>query len=158
MFFQANETGGSSPMELEGAKRAFDYLARVGINMRVFISDRHRGIAKWIRENKPNTSHFYDIWHVARSIQKVLLKLSKEKGCERIAKWMKAVRTHLYWCATSTKQGFEELILAKWKSFMNHVTNTHENHPDPLFKKNVYMVTSTVASGYTMVFKSRFRK
>lgn len=135
MFFQANETGGSSPMELEGAKRAFDYLARVGINIHVFISDRHRGIAKWIRENKPNTSHFYDIWHVARSIQKVLLKLSKEKGCKKIAKWVKAIRTHLYWCATSTKQGFEELILAKWKSFMNHVTNVHENHPDPLFKK-----------------------
>ena len=48
---------------------------------------------------------------------------------------MKGVRTHLYWCATSTKQGFEELILAKWKSFMHHVTDKHENDPDPLFKK-----------------------
>ncbi len=86
-------------------------------------------------EALPSTSHFYDIWHVARTIQKVLLKLSKEKGCERIAKWLKAVHTHLYWCASSTKKGFEELIVAKWKSFMNHVTNKHENHPDPLFKK-----------------------
>ncbi len=77
-------------MELEGAKRAFSYLASIGVNIRVFITDRHRGIAKWIREQKPSTSHFYDIWHVARSIQKVLLKLSKEKGCERIAKWLKA--------------------------------------------------------------------
>lgn len=122
-------------MELEGAKRAFDYLARVGIPIPIFVSDRHRGIAKWIRECNPNTSHFYDIWHVARSIDKILLKLSKEKGCERIKEWMKGVRTHLYWCATSTKQGFEELILAKWKSFMHHVTDKHENHPDPLFKK-----------------------
>ena len=73
-------------MELEGAKRAFDYLAGVGINLPVFISDRHRGIAKWIRENKPDTSYFYDIWHVARSIQKDLLKLSKEKGCKKIEK------------------------------------------------------------------------
>ena len=38
---------------------------------------------------------------------------------------------------------------------MNHVTNVYENHPDPLFK-NVYMVRSTVASGYTMALKSRF--
>ncbi len=70
-------------------------------------------VNKMIREQKPSTSHYYDIWHVARSIQKVLLNLSKEKGWERIAKIMKAVRTHLYWCATSIKEGFEELIIAK---------------------------------------------
>jgi solute carrier family 8 (sodium/calcium exchanger) len=92
-----------------------------------------------IREQKASTSHYYDIWHVARSIQKVLLNLSKEKGWERIAKIMKAVRTHLYWCATSIKEGFEELIIAKWKSFVNHVTNTHENHSDPLFRKCLHV-------------------
>lgn len=32
-------------------------------------------------------------------------------------------------------QGFEELILAKWKSFMRHVSNKHDDHPDTLFPK-----------------------
>ena len=79
--------------------------------------------------------YFFDIWHVARSIGKAMLKLGKEKGCERISDWVKGARNHLYWCAMSTKQGFEELIAAKWKSFMLHVTNKHDNHPFPLYQK-----------------------
>ncbi|KAI8493070.1 hypothetical protein Bbelb_290740 [Branchiostoma belcheri] len=30
------------------------------------VSDRHIQIAKWIRENLPETSHLYDIWHIAK--------------------------------------------------------------------------------------------
>ena len=101
----------------------------------MFISDRHLGIAKWIRESCPQTQHFFDIWHVARTISKKLLKASKEKGCDVISPWIKAIRNHLYWCAASTKQGFEALIVAKWKSFLRHVANKHDDHPDPLYKK-----------------------
>ncbi|KAK2564605.1 hypothetical protein P5673_012068 [Acropora cervicornis] len=83
----ANETDGSSPMELEGAKRAFSYLQSVGIAVVVFILDRHRGIAKWTRESQPGCAHFFDIWHIARSTGKKMLQLGKEKGCEEIADW-----------------------------------------------------------------------
>ena len=120
-FSQANETGGSQQTELEGAKRCFSHLQRLGLSIAVFVSDRHRGIAKWIRENCPNTNHFFDIWHVARSVTKKLLSASKEKGCEIIKDWMKGIKRHMYWCATSTKAGFESLMLAKWNSFMRHV-------------------------------------
>lgn len=64
-----------------------------------------------------------------------MTKLGKEKGCEKIADWVKGARNHLYWCATSTKQGFEELIAAKWMSFMQHVANKHNNHEFSLFNK-----------------------
>ncbi len=121
-------------MELQGAKQSFDFILLAGLAISVFISDRHRGIAKWIRENHPQTSHFYDIGHVARSITKKLLKAGKKKGYEKIIYWVKGIRRHLYWCATSTKQGFEQLILAKWKSFIMHVANRHTNHPDQLFQ------------------------
>ena len=103
-----------------------------------FISDRHLGITKWIRECCPKTKHFFDIWHVARTITKKLLKASKEKGCDSITPWIKGVRNHLYWCATSTKQGFEDLIVAKWKSFMRHVANKHSDHPDKVFEKCIH--------------------
>lgn len=130
---QANETGGSQQTELEGCKRSFAFLQQLGLTVSEFISDRHRGIAKWIRDSCPNTKHFFDIWHVARSITKKLLKVSKEKGCEIIAKWIKGIRKHLYWCATSTKPGFGPLIVAKWNSFLRHVANKHTDHPDPLY-------------------------
>ena len=101
----------------------------------VFVSDRHRGIAKWIREVCKETTHYYDIWHVARSVTKKLLAASKEKGCEIIKEWSKGIRRHLYWSATSTKPGFSNLTLAKWKSFLRYVANKHSNHPDPLYHK-----------------------
>ena len=66
--------------------------------------------------------------------KKKLIKAGKKKGYKRIIYWVKGIRRHLYWCATSTKQGFEQLILAKWKSFMRHVANRHTNHPDKLFQ------------------------
>ena len=70
-------------MELEGAKRAFTYLQSVGLSIAVFISDRHRGIAKWLRESQTRCAQYFDIWHVARSITKQMIKLGKEKGCEK---------------------------------------------------------------------------
>ena len=52
-------------------------------NLRVqhvlFISDRHRGIAKLLRDNYPLIQYFYDIWHVSKSITKTLTKLAKRK-------------------------------------------------------------------------------
>jgi len=36
---QANETGGSQQMELEGCKRSFQFLKRLGLSIPVFISD-----------------------------------------------------------------------------------------------------------------------
>ena len=120
---------------MEGAKRCFQYLLNLGLSIAVFVSDRHRGIAKWIREDHPETKHYFDIWHVARSITKKLLTMGKEKGCGLIKDWIKGIRRHVYWCATSTRAGFEALIGAKWNSFIRHVCNKHKNHPDPLYKE-----------------------
>ena len=88
------------------------------------------------------TKHFFDIWHVAKSVSKKLLQVGKESGCELLVKWQRAIKNHLHWCATSTKLGFGELILAKWKSIVRHVCNKHDNHPDPLFRQCVHGPTS----------------
>lgn len=71
----ANETGGSQQTELEGAKRCVQYLLNLGLSIAVCVSNRHRGIAKWIREDHPERKHYFDIWHVARSITKKLLTM-----------------------------------------------------------------------------------
>lgn len=136
MFFsQANETGGSNQMELEGAKRCFAFLKTAGVPINTFVSDRHSGIAKWMREHQQDTKHYSDIWHLARSVAKKMLKASKVKGCEIILHWIKGVRNHLYWCATSTKQGFGDMIFAKWYSFLRHVQDKHEGHSNNYFPK-----------------------
>ena len=49
-LLQANHTGRSQAMELEGAKLCFEYLQNIaGLAIKVFVSCQHRGIAKWIR-------------------------------------------------------------------------------------------------------------
>ena len=110
-------------MELDGAKQCFDYLQKKGVKVSVFISDRHKSIAKWIRENEPDVQHYNDIWHVAKSVTKRISQASREKGNESLKLWIKAIRNHLYWCARSTKQGFGELTVAKWKSLVRHIAN-----------------------------------
>ena len=52
-------------MELAGAQRCFQYLQEKGIKASTFISDRHKGIAKWIRDHMkqqtPNTTMTFGI-------------------------------------------------------------------------------------------------
>ena len=120
-------------MELEGAKRCFRFLNQAGMNISVFISDRHRGIAKWLRECHKNTLHLYDIWHVCKGICKDIISVSREKGCEGLKMWIKAIRNHIHWSASSTQEGFGDLIVAKWQSLMRHINNKHSDHPNSLY-------------------------
>ena len=61
---QANQAGSSNAMELFGAKRCFKFLKNAGFKIHSFISDRHRSIAKWIRESEPQTRQYHD-WLLA---------------------------------------------------------------------------------------------
>lgn len=68
-------------------------------------------------------------------IQKALIKLSKEKGCEVIGKWRKACVRHLYWSVTSTMPNQGEVILAKFQCLLSHIINKHKELPNRLFNK-----------------------
>ena len=57
-------------MELDGAKKAFKFIQDAGLTISVFISDCHRGIAKWIRESQPEIKHYHDLWHICKSLTK----------------------------------------------------------------------------------------
>ena len=122
-------------MELDGAQRCFKYLKDSGLQIPIFITDRHKGIAKWVRTFEKETQHFNDLWHVCKGLCKKIVNAGKEKGCETLVCWIKGIRNHLYWGAMSTKMGYGEMIVAKWKSIVRHLRNEHENHPDDLFQK-----------------------
>lgn len=76
-------------------------------------------------------------------IQKLLTKLSKEKGMEAVGRWRKACVRHFYWSVTSTKRKLQQVILAKFKSFQYHILNQHTNIPERLFKKCAHGVITT---------------
>ena len=68
-MLQSNEVGSSNACELEGLKRTLKFLEDKGITKEkigTFITDRHKGINKHLRENLSETKHYYDTWHVAK--------------------------------------------------------------------------------------------
>ena len=50
-------------MEMEGLVRAIQLLKKKKFKIGLLVTDRHRQIAKWLRNNLP---HRYDIWHMAK--------------------------------------------------------------------------------------------
>ena len=54
-------------MEMTGLKRMLEHLGTWDLKVGTLVTDRHRQIAKWIKENLDETRHCYDIWHVAKS-------------------------------------------------------------------------------------------
>jgi solute carrier family 8 (sodium/calcium exchanger) len=54
-------------MEKEGLIRAMKFLCEDnGFFLMEIVTDRHPQIQKWLRENQPNTKHYFDVWHVAK--------------------------------------------------------------------------------------------
>ena len=94
----------------------------VKLNIGKFVTDRHPGIGKMMRETYPNIEHGYDIWHVARSIKKKLVKLGKVH--EPIKLWTKSIVNHFWFCCQRCK-GDPDLLIQMFHSFMLHVSNHH---------------------------------
>ncbi|KAF3861261.1 hypothetical protein F7725_000037 [Dissostichus mawsoni] len=127
---RSNECGGSYHMEKTGLERSLAHLERQGLAVGTMVTDRHRQIAKWLRETYPHIEHLYDIWHVAKGFSKKLLAASNERECQVLRPWIKSVVNHMYWCAVSTPSGQGAQIVAKWESVVSHVQNVHTGHGD----------------------------
>lgn len=50
-------------MELEGLKRCREEIKEIPVT--ALVTDRHRQVAKWVRESW-KVPHFYDCWHVVK--------------------------------------------------------------------------------------------
>ncbi|KAI8495211.1 hypothetical protein Bbelb_271970 [Branchiostoma belcheri] len=128
---QSNEVGSSNAMEKEGLARAIDFIRRnCTLQIGKIVTDRHLQIAKWIRENLPETCHLYDIWHIAKGLRKKLSALAKQKECDVVGDWTNSIVNHLYWCSTTTREGAGDLVEGKWLSLDNHLHNVHSGHSE----------------------------
>ena len=65
-------------MEKEGLVRAINNLQENGLEINILVTDRHRQIAKWIRETLSNVKHYYDVWHLAKG--KIMSIVSKQSS------------------------------------------------------------------------------
>ena len=65
-IIEYNEVNGSYHMEKEGLVCSVSFLKKKRFRIETIVTDRHKQIAKWVRENMAKTNHYYDIWHIAK--------------------------------------------------------------------------------------------
>lgn len=127
---QSNEVGGSCHMEKEGLKRSLSVLEARGLTPDSVVTDCRAPIEKYLREFK--ITHYYDVCGMEKGLSKKLAKISKQKECKVLQKWLRVIKNHMYWTAATSTTGPERV--AKWMSILNHVQDIH-THQDPVFPK-----------------------
>jgi hypothetical protein len=53
-------------MEKTGLVRALEYIQTNELVIDTLVTDRHRQLAKLLREDHPDMKHLFDIWHIAK--------------------------------------------------------------------------------------------
>ena len=51
----------------KGLQRVLKFLDEMKLQVGMLVTDRHQQITKYIRDQRPNIMHYYDVWHVAHS-------------------------------------------------------------------------------------------
>ncbi|XP_064205610.1 uncharacterized protein LOC135262525 [Anguilla rostrata] len=130
---RVDSPGHSANTEICHLDRSLQFLEESGLTVGCLVTDRHPQIQKYVREEKPAVIHYYDVWHVAKSVSRKLEDIAKQ--CKKVKKWQCSIRNHMYWSATTAASGKE--TVAKWSSLINHMHNIH-THEDHLFPKCVH--------------------
>ena len=96
----------------------------MGVKVKSLVTDRHQGVSKYLREEKTNIVHQFDIWHFSKNIKKKLVKAGKKKNLEIIKDWIKSIINHFWWCC-KTCAGSADVLRERWMSLMFHISNKH---------------------------------
>ena len=74
-LLQVTEVKNSNAMELEGLKGCLDHLEGENVKIAKPATDRHVQVRAHMKKERPDIKHNFDVWHVAKSVQKNLSKL-----------------------------------------------------------------------------------
>ena len=175
---QRNVAGSSPAMEYLAFQNCMQYLLGCGLPIGALITDRHMSIAKHMREQLPQITHYFDLWNLKKSkglpihklfiwkkkwfeyqffqteIHKVLLKISKERNGEVLRNWIKPCTNHLMWSTISTLSSNGSVIWAKFRSFLGHFIDKH-NHDDHNSTSVPMTVISKTGHGLMKVTSSK---
>ena len=116
------ECGNSNRMEKYGFPKVLHGMEARDINIKQITIDRHVQIKKIMKEEHPNISHQFGIWHVWKSNRKKLSKAAKKKSTSILNKWIKSICNHFWWSG-ATYGGGENTFVEKWTSILFHIQN-----------------------------------
>ena len=121
---QVTEVKNSNAMELEGLKRCLDHLQQEQVAIAKLATDRHVQVRAHMKKERPHIKHNFDVWHLAKSVQKKVSKKAQSKPCASLKPWIHSIITHLWWCAKNS-QGNATDCVERWKSIVYHTANIH---------------------------------
>ena len=122
---QVTEAGNSNRMEKASFEKLLAKVESKGVKVGQITTDRHPQVRKYMREKRKDITYQYDVWHVAKSIFKKLLKKSKKAACKALEPWIPSIRNHFWWsCATC--EGDVVMLREKWTSIVHHIKNKHK--------------------------------
>ena len=134
---QVTEVSSSNAMEAEGCNRVLKNLKKKGVKVRCLTTDRHTTITAEMRKKHPEIVTQYDVWHLSKWIVKKLSKKSKKKQFQELSIWIQSVSAHFWW-SIATCDGNYDILIEKWTSIVNHVSNKHSWRGAKHFKKCVH--------------------
>ncbi|XP_042148053.1 uncharacterized protein LOC120839234 [Ixodes scapularis] len=124
---ESEQAMASVNMEKEGLLKQLQFFKEKGIKIRSLVTDRHPATRKHMKTHEPGIDHFFDIWHISKSVKKKLTAASKRAGCQDLQIWIQTATNHMYWSARAAG-GDEKLLIDIWLSMHNHVINKHSGH------------------------------
>ena len=60
-------------MEKEGLLKALNFLASKSLEVGTLVTDRHKQVSKFVRQQHPHIDHRYDVWHVSKGMYTLFL-------------------------------------------------------------------------------------
>ncbi|CAN8023127.1 unnamed protein product [Ixodes persulcatus] len=114
-------------IEKEGLIKLLEFFKEKRIHVKSLGTDRHPAIRKHMEVHEPGTAHYFDIWHISKSVKKKLNAAQKRAGCQPLEEWTQATTNHMYWSAMAAG-GNKELLVEIWLSMQNHVIDKHTGH------------------------------
>ena len=77
---QVTEAGNSNRMEKYGLIKVLDKMAQKGIALKQITTDRHQSVKEYLREERSDIEHQFDVWHFCKNIKSKILKAAQKKS------------------------------------------------------------------------------
>ena len=133
-FVHVGTLSSSNAMKKQGLKNCLQSLENQGMSVASLTTDRHQQMKAYMKNEKSNINHQFDIWHVSKNIKKKLVLLAKKKGASDLNGWMKSIINHFWWsCATCNKDPY--ILREKWLSILYHIRNIHRWEDATIYKR-----------------------
>ncbi|XP_044126811.1 uncharacterized protein LOC122921008 [Bufo gargarizans] len=112
-------------LEKIGFQKSMGELQTLNAEVKMIVTDRSVAIQELLKDHYPGIIHQLDLWHLSKSIGNEVLMAAKHKDCEILYEWVEAIRNHIWWSSCTCCKN-PDILIEKWKSVLQHVTNVHE--------------------------------